>query len=430
MPDSSKSLSRQRNARLSRRKFGAWVLGGGLAAATAARAEPICRDAEQAGAYRQTYNVPLGDIRKQITWGAHLEGAAIYDAAFVDALAKEKPNALVIGSGLKFGALHPQSIICEREQDGKRFSTWTEVDDIATLAGRLGANLRGDALIWNDWLPGWISALAEKRPKNWREGLQAAFEQHLHDAFAHFDARDRAYPQARLRWCGLVNEPFEAWSLNSGDFPWRKGAWLDAFDATPRGSPGYIRKGFELAEKFSGAAPPALFLNEANCENDRFGPRLRPALLALVAELKQAGCKIDAVGLQAHLMPQWMNNRLHPDWRPFRKFLDDLAALEVKIYLTELDVLDCIADDIPARDRLVADYVYSFVSTALDQPATTMVTNWDFSDNYSWLRDDIASLGAWTQCGQHLACPRPTPYDQALAPKAARDALARAFAGR
>jgi endo-1,4-beta-xylanase len=369
-------------------------------------------------------------MSSKVCWGAHLEGAAVYDPPFVDALAKEKPKALVIGSGLKFGALHPLSIACEREHDGARFPTWTEVDDIATLAGRLRAELRGDALIWNDWLPDWIRALAARRPKHWREQLQAAFEQHLQDVFAHFDASQQAHPAASLRWCGVVNEPFEAWSLNDGNFPWRKGAWLDAFDATPGGSPGYIRRAFEIAEKFRGAAAPALFLNEANCENDRFGPKLRPALVALVAELKQAGCKVDAVGLQAHLMPQWMNDRHRPDWRPFRKFIDDLAALEVEIYITELDVLDCVANDIPARDQLVADYIYSFVSSALDQPATTMVTNWDFSDNYSWLRDNIASLGRWTQCGRPIDCPRPTLYDQALAPKPARDALARAFSGR
>ena len=400
-----------------------------------ARAGQVCQDAKGAQDYRQTNPTPLGDINPKILWGAHLEGAEIYDAPFIETLGREKPRVLAMGSALKFGNLHPLSIACEREADGKIYSTWSEADDIVAVAAKLGAAVRGDALIWNDWLPPWIKALAQDRPKNWREHLQSAFEQHFHDVFAHFDALEQKYPAAPMRWCGVVNEPFESWSLNDGKFPWRKGAWLDAFDATPDGPPGYIRQAFLHAEKFSRASRPALFLNEANCESDRFGAKLRPAMVSLVAGLKQAGCKIDAVGLEAHLFPQWMNDPRRPDWRPFRKFLDELAALEVKIYITELDVLDCLVTDTAERDRLVADYIYSFVSTALDSPATTMVTSWDFSDNYSWLRANgsadatYRTLDRWANCKPQPACPRPTLYDQNLAPKAARDALARALAG-
>ncbi|MCW2317519.1 endo-1,4-beta-xylanase [Rhodoblastus acidophilus] len=408
---------------LSRRRFGACALGGlAAAAASSSQADDRCRDSETAPPYHSSVGWPLGE--NGVLWGAHLEGETVYDSAVIAALAKEKPKTLVIGSGLKFDNLHPLSIACRREYDGKFYSTWAEPDDMAALADRLGADLRGDALIWNDWLPSWITDLARDRPRNWREQLQGAFEQHLRDVFGHFKGREGA----KLRWCGLVNEPFEAWSLEAGNAPWRQGAWFDAFDPGPKGTPGYIHKAFEIAASCAGET--ALFLNEANCENDRFGPKLRPALLALVAELKQAGRRIDAVGLESHLMPQWMANPLRPDWRPFRKFLDDLAALDVKIYITELDVLDCAASGVAARDQLVADYFRSFVAAALEQPATVMVTNWDFSDNYSWLREDLANLAEWTQCGRKLACPRPTPYDQALAPKLARDALGRSLAVR
>jgi endo-1,4-beta-xylanase len=65
-----------------------------------------------------------------------------------------------------------------------------------------------------------------------------------------------------------------------------------------------------------------------------------------------------------------------------------------------------------------------------------MVTNWDFSDNYSWLRADgspdatYRTLDRWANCAAKPACPRPTLYDQNLMPKAARTALARALAGK
>jgi endo-1,4-beta-xylanase len=416
----------------SRRGLGAWVLAGTAALSRSnALADAVCRDDGAVKAHRLTDPTPLGDLNPAIPWGTHLEGAAIYDAAFLDALAREKPEVIAIGSALKFGALHPLSIACVREAQGKTYSTWTEVDDIVTVAARLGALVRGDALVWNDWLPEWIGSLARDRPKGWRDLLQAAFDQHLRDVFSRFDRPVRPHPEAAMRWCGVVNEPFESWALNAGKFPWRKGAWLDAFDADSNGAPGYIGKAFELAEKYGRAGKSLLFLNEANCENDRFGPKLRPALLALVAQLKQAGRKVDAVGLEAHLMPQWMDDPRRPDWRPFKKFLDDLAALDVQIFITELDVLDCLVTDGAERDKLVADTIHSFVSTALEQPATTMVTAWDFSDRYSWFRAEgtFRALGQWPHCNSKPACPRPTLYDQNNLPKAARDALARAFAG-
>jgi endo-1,4-beta-xylanase len=153
--------------------------------------------------------------------------------------------------------------------------------------------------------------------------------------------------------------------------------------------------------------------------------------------LKEAGCKIDAIGLESHLMPQWMDEPARPNWRPFVSFLNDLGALGVQVYLTELDVNDCMLTGADERDRLVADYTGDFVTAAMDSPVVSMVTNWDFSDNYSWLRDDgspnatFPTLARWANCkSAHPACPRPTIYDQLLAPKAARDALAQALASR
>ena len=416
------------------------ALTGAIAFAGAPRkalSREACVDDRPPSPYRRTIETPLGDASRSVAWGAHVEGAAIYDKAFVDALRNERPKALAIGSGLKFGSLHPLSIACEREDGGRFFSTWAEPDDIVALAAQMGAAIRGDALVWNDSLPPWIARLARDRPHNWRTKLQDAYEGHIKMVFEHFEPLKSRQPAQALRWCGIVNEPFEAWGLSEGKFPWRRGAWFDAFETTRGGAPGYIRKAFELSKTYGGNDGPALYLNEAGCESDRFGRTLRPAMLALIRELKDAGCKIDAIGLESHLMPQWMDDPAKPDWRPFSKFLKELEKLGLEVYITELDVNDCSRVETNDRDRLVADYVGSFVSAAMDSPAVAMVTNWDFSDNYSWLRDQsspestFSTLARWASCKvEHPACPRPTPYDQNLAPKPARDALARALASR
>ncbi|WP_442755702.1 endo-1,4-beta-xylanase [Methylocystis sp. JAN1] len=418
----------------SRRDLCKGLIGGLAFAPSRAFAEKMCRDATPATPYAQIGKIPLGEIDPYILWGAHIEGETIYDQAFLEALGREKPRVIAIGSSLKYGSLHPLSLACEREADGKKYSTWTEVDDIVNVARRFDAKVRGDALIWNDWLPDWIRQLAKGRRKNWRAQLQEAFERHFADVFSHFDAFDREKDGPIMPWCGLVNEPIEPWSLGSGGSPWRTGPWLSAFDAMPDGTPGYIHKAFEFGEKYGGPTRTEFYLNEANCESDRFGRAMRPALLKLLEGLMRAGRKIDAVGLEAHLMPQWMDDPRKPDWKPFKQFLGDIGALGLKVYITELDVNDCMIEDIAERDKLVADYTYGFVSTALSCNAVKMVTNWDFSDNYSWYRGDSSSeatfptLGRWANCGPRWACPRPTIYDQNLLPKASRDALARAFA--
>ncbi len=421
---------------ISRRDLCAALVGGLTLAPSRSVAEKMCRDATSGATYEQAIETPLGDIDPRILWGAHIEGDAVYDPAFLAALGREKPRVIAIGSSLKYGSLHPLSPACEREADGKKYSTWTECDDIVNVALRLNAKVRGDALIWNDWLPDWVKQLAKTPRKSSHIRLQDAFEKHFADVFAHFAQLDRKKGGHLMPWCGLVNEPLEPWSLAGGGSPWRTGPWLSAFDPGPDGAPGYIFKAFEFAEKYGRSTQTAFYLNEANCENDRFGRVMRPALLKLVENLKRAGRKIDAVGLEAHLMPQWMDDPRRPDWRPFKKFLDDLAALGLAVYITELDVNDCMIEDMGERDKLVADYMRSFVSTCLSSRAVTMVTNWDFSDNYSWYRGNELSestfptLGRWANCGPRPACPRPTIYDQALMPKASRDGLARALSGK
>lgn len=293
--------------------------------------------------------------------------------------------------------------------------------------------MRGDAFVWNDWLPAWVVELAAGRPVGWRDRLREAFEAHFETIFAHFDELDRRYDTHVMRWCGLVNEPFAYWSASGGRPAWRKGAWLDAYDADVDGAPGYIHRAFELAEKYGRKSRPALFVNEANCDNDLYGPLIRPAMLALVDSLQRAGHRIEAVGLESHLQPQWMNDPLRPDWRSFVEFLEALRARGVAAYITELDVNDCSLTDMGARDRLVADYTRTFVSAALEVPTVTMVTSWDFADGVSWYRDDSSpastypTLGRWRKCLARPACPRPAIYDQDFAPKPARDALAQAL---
>jgi endo-1,4-beta-xylanase len=370
-----------------------------------------------------------------VAWGAKLETPGTYDQALVAAIASEEPRFLVIGSGLKFGNLHPESMSFEGKSEGKAYGTWSESDDIVAIASKLGIPVRGDCLAWNDWLPGWLADIARKQATGWRDTLEEHYHSHFASVFAHFDEIEQKSGRKMLRWCGLVNEPLDPWAASGGRPAWRKGAWLDAFGLEADGLPGYINLAFDLGERFDRSSATALFINESNCDNDRFGPIVRPAMLRLVDALQRSGKKLDAVGLECHLMPQWMSDQQQPDWRPFVAFLKELSARGVEVYLTELDVNDCSVREMAQRDAQVAEYTRSFVSAALQVPAVTMVSNWDLSDKYSWLRENTSpsggypALGRWANCVLRPACPRPAIYDQAMRPKAARRGLAEALAG-
>jgi endo-1,4-beta-xylanase len=236
-----------------------------------------------------------------------------------------------------------------------------------------------------------------------------------------------------LRWCGVINEPFNPWVMNGDEPSWRQGAWLDAFGTEADGVPRYIHSAFALGERYGSGNQPALFINEASCENDRFGPAVRRAYLKLIDSLQKAGRRVDAVGLECHLVPHWMSDPARPDWRPFVQFLRDLAQRGVEIYLTELDVNDCGLRGMAERDAQVEAYMRSLVSAALEVPAVTMVSNWNFSDKSSWLRENSAAGGlnieSWAKCVPSPECPRPALYDESMNLKRARQGLAEALGG-
>ena len=415
------------SAPLSRR---AWL--SGLSAAAVSHAVPatalsFCSDAPGTPAGNGTFGTPLGDISPRVLWGASIGSPALEDPALVQALSMEKPRVVAIANALKFGGPPPGA--------PAPADRWRECDDIVSLAMRIGAGIRGDALAWNDWLPEWVKTLARQRPTGWRDTLRDAFDTHFKAVFAHFDDLRHTLGVQPLRWCGVVNEPFNPWAARGGFAGYRDGPWQDAFGTEPDGVPGYIHRAFVLAERH---APPgtALFLNETFCDEDRFSVVVRPALLRLVDALQSAGRKVDAVGLECHLMPQWMRDPKNPDWKPFVGFLTELARRGVAIYLTELDVNDCSTRDVAERDALVERCTRTFVTAALEIPAVTMVTNWDLSDKYAWLREDTTSggvypsLGKWADCVSLPPCPRPDLYDQSMRPKIVRDGLAQALRTR
>jgi endo-1,4-beta-xylanase len=153
----------------------------------------------------------------------------------------------------------------------------------------------------------------------------------------------------------------------------------------------------------------------------RWHEQRRRALLELLARFRGDGTPVDAVGLQSHLAAG----------RPFdaaawRRFLAEIAAMNYRIVVTELDVTDtALPADVAARDAAVADEYRRFLDATLDEKAVEAVLTWGLTDRWTWLRSAAAPADTLRRDGGQA---RPLPFDDALRRKPAWTAIAQAFA--
>lgn len=143
-----------------------------------------------------------------------------------------------------------------------------------------------------------------------------------------------------------------------------------------------------------------LFVNENFVE---YFPAKADALVTLVRDLRAGGARVDAVGLQTHLLLG------EPDWTLLRDTMDRLAALGVKVMITEVDVP--VAPQLPDRFTVQAERYRRVVETCLAVRACDTLNVWGVDDGHTWL-DGL--LGPNTD---------PLLFDRSYAPKAAYDAV-------
>ena len=184
--------------------------------------------------------------------------------------------------------------------------------------------------------------------------------------------------------------------------------------------PGYIAECFHLAKE---GDPKALrIINEFGFETvnewgDRPEPRRR-AFLKAIDRLLDQGAPIDAVGIQGHLLADGFGRKFHENG--YRAFLQEFADRDLRILITELDVLDEGLPKAPARrDRMVADVYRRYLDVALDEKAVKAVVAFGLSDRYTWLDEDQPRGD-----GAHR---RPLAFSRKMEPKPAYGAISHAL---
>lgn len=246
-------------------------------------------------------------------------------------------------------------------------------DRVVSFGASHGLACRGHAAIWHRNLPKWVDSALRN------EGI-SVLATHIQDLMTHYKGKIKSWD--------IVNEAIEPKdgqpnSLRNSPFLQRLG-------------PDYIGRAFTLAAE----ADPSIqgFYNEYGLyHNDSTDQARRTAVLALLEKLKRDGVPIYGLGIQGHLA---MGRPFSAS--VFSTFLRQVANLDLKILITELDIDDrSLTQTISERDRLVGDRATQFLTAALSERAVEGVVTWGLSDKYSWLNSSVyqkRSDGTMNRC--------------------------------
>ena len=231
-------------------------------------------------------------------------------------------------------------------------------DGLAQFAEKNKLILRGHTLVWGVSAPGWLpTALSGPGGAN-------IVEKHIIDMMSRYAGRVGEWD--------VVNEALAPPHRRPDGL--RNNIFLDTL------GPDYIANAFHIARSCDPKA--LLYYNDFGFEyDDNFCEPRRQFLLKLLADLVARKVPIDGVGLQTHLkVGLRFNGPL------YRRFLADIAAMGLRIMLTEIDVNDTdLPFDQTERDAGIAGHIGQVLDVALDEPAVVGLITWGLTTRLSWL---------------------------------------------
>jgi endo-1,4-beta-xylanase len=252
--------------------------------------------------------------------------------------------------------------------------TFEKADKLVAFAQANNMKIIGHTLCWHQQSPSWMFADAGGQPLSREEAL-ANLKQHIQTVMQHYKGKIHGYD--------VVNEAIGDSEPYLRDTPARKAIGDD-----------FVVQAFKIAQE---ADPDVeLYYNDYNIE----APYKREKGLKLIRELKNAGVRLDAVGIQGH----WLIDT------PLKEIEDGLktyAAEGVKLMITELDVdplprgkgggadvsateregLDPYKDQLPPDLQQKLARRYGELFKLFTKYKVTRVTFWGTNDGNSWLNN-------------------------------------------
>lgn len=207
--------------------------------------------------------------------------------------------------------MHFSSIVAENSmksvvmQPTENKFNFDEADKLVALGEKNNQKVIGHCLIWHSQLPRWFM-VDENRQVVSAEVLKQRMRSHIHAVVSRYKGKIKGYD--------VVNEAFG----DNGSY--RKSRFYQILGKD------FIKLAFQYAHE---ADPDAeLYYNDYSMA----GARKCDAVVEMVKELKAAGCRIDAVGLQCHI------NLDEPGVEEYETTIKKLAAVGVKVLITEWDI--------------------------------------------------------------------------------------------
>jgi endo-1,4-beta-xylanase len=252
--------------------------------------------------------------------------------------------------------------------DAQTFN-FSSTDQYVQFTADRGILFRGHPLIWHEANPPWLNEKFNSAETSYDE-VRNLLTQHISTVVQRYAGQIHSWD--------VINEAIEPGDGREDSL--RNTPWLKKLGAD------YIEIAFRTA---AAADPNALLVyNENGLEYDTdYHDQRRAAVLNLLNTLKSKDVPVHALGIQSHLNERDEKGQ----YRSFnsdkmQNFLDDVASLDLKILLTELDVTDqTLPADIGERDRLVAQTYQEFLTMTLQNPSVIAVITWGISDDQSWL---------------------------------------------
>ncbi|HVZ65214.1 MAG TPA: endo-1,4-beta-xylanase [Lacunisphaera sp.] len=252
---------------------------------------------------------------------------------------------------------------------------FTRGDIIAGFARDHGMPFFGQMLVWHHITRDWLFKDAAGKPLP-RELALKNLRDYIQTVAGHYRGQVKAW--------NVVNE-----AISDDD-----GQYLRDTPARRAIGDDFIAKAFEFAHEADPAAE--LYYNDYNIEL----PAKRAKALRLLRSLREAGVRVDAIGIQGHWHLEW------PETSVIVDAIREFYAAGFPVMITELDVdvlprtvsgADLVSVEegpnpyphgLPAemQQRLAARYREIF-EALLTPPGVTMITFWGPDDAHSWLND-------------------------------------------
>ncbi len=286
-----------------------------------------------------------------------------------EAIVERHFNTITPENAMKWMSIHPEPNKYDFEA-ADRFVTFGQKNNMFIV---------GHTLVWQHQIPRWTFVDSSNELLS-REAMLTRLKDHIQTVVGRY--------KGRVNGWDVVNEALtdEGKLVPSG--------WLKTIGED------FIAKAFEYAHE---ADPNAeLYYNDFSLDK----PAKRDAAVRLVKDLQSKGLRIDGAGIQGH----WGMD--YPIREDFDAFVDSMAALGLKVMVTELDVdilpnatrymgadinirvelrneLNPYVSGLPdeMQQKLANRYAELFSMLLSHKNKISRVTFWGVSDKTSWLNN-------------------------------------------